>query len=95
MYGNYDRDCIECIDLGLCCCVQLLSRIKLFVTPWTLVLQAPLSMNFFRRENWSGLPFPSAEDLPNPGTEPTSPVSPALQVYSLALSNQGSLFWVV
>ena len=78
------------IALGLWCCVQLLSHIRLFVTPWTVALQAPLSMNFFRQENWSGFPFPSPEDLPDPGTEPTSPVFPALQVYSLPLSHQGS-----
>ena len=42
-------------------------------TPWTLALQAPLFMEFSRREYWSGLPFPSLGDLPNPGVEPTSP----------------------
>ena len=40
-----------------------------FVTPWTIAHQAPLSMGFSRQE-WSGLPFPSPGDLPNPGTEP-------------------------
>ena len=43
------------------------------VTPWTVARQAPLSMRFPRQEYWSGLPFPSPGDLPNPGTEPTSP----------------------
>ena len=38
-------------------------------TPWTVALQAPLSMGFSRLEYWSGLPFPSPEDLPNTGTE--------------------------
>ena len=47
-------------------------------TPGTVALQAPLSMGFSRREYWSGSPFPSLEDLPNPGFEPTSPQSPAL-----------------
>ena len=42
-------------------------------TPWTVVFQAPLSMGFSRQEYWSGLPFPSPEDLPNPGIEPGSP----------------------
>ena len=45
---------------------------------WTVALQAPLSMGFSRQEYWSGLPFPSPEDLPDRGTEPVSLVSPAL-----------------
>jgi len=45
---------------------------------WTVALQAPLSMGFSRQEYWSGLPFPSPEDLTNPGIEPTSFMSPAL-----------------
>ena len=49
------------------------------VTPWTAA-QAPLSMEFSRQAYWSGLPFPSAEDLPNPGIET---ISPALQADSL------------
>ena len=47
-------------------------------TPWTVARQAPLSMGFSRQEYWSKLPFPSPGDLPNPGTKPASPVSPAL-----------------
>ena len=43
------------------------------MTPWTGAHQTPLSVGFFRQEYWSGLPFPSPEALPNPGTEPTSP----------------------
>ena len=43
-----------------------------FVTPWTVAYQAPLSMGFPRQEYWSGLPFPSPGDLPDPGTEPRS-----------------------
>ena len=42
-------------------------------TPWTVAHQAPLSMGFSRQEYWSGLPFPSPGDLPNPGIEPRSP----------------------
>ena len=41
--------------------------------PWTAACQAPLSMGFFRQEYWSGLPFPSPRDLPNPGIETRSP----------------------
>ena len=50
-----------------------LSRGPLFVTPWTVARQAPLSMEFPRPEYWSGLPFPSPGDLPDPETEPPSP----------------------
>ena len=42
-------------------------------TPWTVTHHAPLSMRFSRQENWSGLPFPSIGDLPNPEIEPRSP----------------------
>ena len=42
-------------------------------TPWTVARQAPLSMEFSRQEDWSGLPFPLPGDLPNPGIEPRSP----------------------
>ena len=42
-------------------------------TPWTVACQAPLSMRFSRQEYWSGLPFSSPGDLPNPGIEPRSP----------------------
>ena len=53
--------------------VKLLSRVRLFVTPWTVAYEAPLSMGFSRQEYWSGLPFLSPGDLPNPGIEPRSP----------------------
>ena len=53
--------------------VKSLSRVQLFATPWTVAYQAPLSMGFSRQECWSGLPFPSPGDLPNPGIEPGSP----------------------
>ena len=49
-------------------------------TPWTVACQAPLSMEFSRQEYWSGLPFPSPGDLPDPGIVPGSP---ALQADSL------------
>ena len=53
--------------------VKLLSRVQLLAAPWTLAYQAPLSIEFSRQEHWSGLPFPSPGDLPNPGIEPGSP----------------------
>ena len=53
--------------------VWSISRIWLFVPPWTVACQAPLSMEFSRQEYWSGLPFPSPGDLHDPGIKPTSP----------------------
>ena len=67
--------------------VWCLSPVCLFVTPWTVARQAPLSMGFPRQGYRSGLSFPSPGDLPDPGVEP---VSPALQADSLPLSHQGS-----
>ena len=53
--------------------MKSLSRVQLFVTPWTVAYQAAPSVGFSRQEYWSGLPFPSPGDLPNPGIEPESP----------------------
>ena len=60
--------------------VKSLSRVQLFVTPWTVAYQAPPSMGFSRQEYWSGLPFPSPGDLPDTEIEPRSP---ALQADAL------------
>ena len=60
-----------------------------FATPWTIVHQVPLSVGFSRQEYWSGFPFPSPGDLPDPGIKPRSPVSLAWQVDSL-LAQVGS-----
>ena len=60
---------------GICCCF---SHIWLFVMPWTIACQAPLSMRFSRQECWNELPFPPPGDLPNPGIKPWSLMSPAL-----------------
>ena len=54
--------------------VQSLSRVRFFATPWTVAYQAPPSRGFSRQEYWSGLPFPSPGDLPDPGIEPRPPV---------------------
>ena len=54
-------------------------------TPWTIACQAPLSMGFSCQESWSGLPFPSPGDRPNPGIEPGSP---ALQEILYQLSHE-------
>ena len=56
----------------------VLSCVQLLVIPWTVTHQAPLSMEFSRQEYWSGLPFPTPGDLPDPGSEPASLESPAL-----------------
>ena len=52
--------------------VKLLSRVRLFATPWTVAYQVPQSMEFSRQECWSGSAFPSPGDLPDPGIEPGS-----------------------
>ena len=66
--------------------VKSLSRVRLIATPWTVAHQAPPSMGFSRQEYWSGLPFPSPGDLPNPGIEPWSP---ALQADALTSEPPG------
>ena len=72
-----------------CVCAQSLSHVRLFVTPWTVACEAPLSMGYFQWGYWTGLPFPPLGDLPNPGIKPASPASLALQADSLPLSHQG------
>ena len=92
-----------------CMHVQPLSHSRLFVTPQTVACQAPLSMEFFRQDYWSGLPFPAPGDLPDPEIEPMSLPSSALAEGSnpglphcrqilYQLSHQGSpriLGWVI
>ena len=62
----------QAVFISYCCCcsVKVMSD---SLTPWTVVRQAPLSMEFSRQEHWSGFPFPSPRDHPDPGIEPTSP----------------------
>ena len=72
---------IQYSGIGKLTCVCMLSRfshVQLLVTPCTVARQAPLSMGVTRQEHWSGLPRPPPEDLPNPGIEPTSCMSPAV-----------------
>ena len=66
--------------------VKSLNRVRLFATPWTAAHQAPLSIGLSRQEYWSGLPFPSPGDLPNPGIESGSP---ALQADALSSKPPG------
>ena len=71
----------QSIDKQIIVCVCELSRVQLFVTPWTVAHQAPLSPGLSRQEYWSELPFPSPGDLPSSGIHPVfpeSPVCPAL-----------------
>ena len=64
--------------------VKLLSRVQLFATPWTVVYQAPPSMEFSKHEYWSGLPFPSPGNLPDSVIKPGSPT-----LWADRLSHQG------
>ena len=61
-------------------CAKSLSCVQLFVTLWAVAPQARLSMGFSRQESWSGLPCPLPGDLPDPGIELKSLISPALVV---------------
>ena len=64
---------LQSLDLSLKVKVKSLSHVRLFATLWTIAYQASPSMGFSRQEYWSGLPFPSPGDLPDPGIEPRSP----------------------
>ena len=77
----------ECVLIGGGLVAKLCPTLA---NPWTVALKILLPMGFSRQEYWSRLPFPSPGDLPDPGTEPVSPVDPALQADSLPLSYQGS-----
>ena len=74
------------VDLLAVFKVKSLSHVQLFATPWTLARQASLSMGLSRQECYSGLPFPSPGDLPEPGIKRGSP---ALQADSLLLEPAG------
>ena len=66
--------------------LKSLSQVRLSATPWTVARQAPPSMGFSRQEHWTGLPFPSPGDLPDPGIELKSP---ALQADALTSEPPG------
>ena len=70
----------------------MLRRVWPFVTPWMVVHLAPLSMEFSKKEYWSGLPFPTPGDLPSPGIEPEFLASPALQADSLPVCYDPALY---
>ena len=79
------RELAHHLARALHCITCVLSHVQLFVTPWPVAHQAPLSMGFDRQEYYSGLPFPSRGDFPDPGIEPKLP---ALQADSLPLEPQ-------
>ena len=68
------RQILFCYDTG----AQSFSQVQFFGTPWTVAHQDSLCMGFPRQEYWSGLPFPTPGDLPDPGIKLTSPAAPAL-----------------
>ena len=70
---------VPCVCVCVCVCVlRSFSCVRLFMTLWTVAHQALPSMGFSRQEDWRGLPCPPPGDLPDPGIEPTSVMSPAL-----------------
>ena len=73
--------------ISLQLCMKWLSCVWLLVTPWTVAYHAPLSIWFSRQEYWSGVPFSSPEDLPDPGIEHGSPALPQMLYH---MSHQGS-----
>ena len=79
---SYDSTFMKSLGFSMyviyACMLSHFSHVRLFVTPWTVPHQAPLSMGFLRQEYWSGLPLPSPGDLPDPGIELVSLRSPAL-----------------
>ena len=94
MFGKREKSSFKASPVTASVHASVLSHfscVQLFVTPWTVALQLPLSMGFFRQEYWSGLPCPPLGNLPNPGIVPRSPVAPALQAVSLPLSHWESL----
>ena len=75
---------------ALVCVLSHFSHVQLFVTPWTVAHQSPLSEGFSRQEYWSRLQFPAPGILPNPKTEPMSLASPALAGGYITISALGS-----
>ena len=69
---------VSCHCTTLCVCVCVISHSQLFATPWTVAHQVPLSTGLPLQKYWSGLPFPSPGDIPDPEIEPKSLASPAL-----------------
>ena len=77
-FRNKEEICGDALVATTCVLAQSFSCVRLFLTPWTVACQVPLSMGFPRQEYCSGLPFPTAGDLLDPWLETASPLSPAL-----------------
>ena len=77
------------------CMLNYFSHIQLFVTPWTVAQQAPLSMKLSRQEYWSGLPCPPPGDLPDPGIKPGSFTSPVLAGGFFATSTPWEVYFAL
>ena len=75
---SVSQSSINFVSLSVCVCVLLLSCVQFFATLWTVAHQGSLSMDFSREEYWSGLPFPTPGDLPDPGIQTMTLVSSAL-----------------
>ena len=87
--GYYWVSCLLVFITGCVCLCCHFSCIRLFVTPWTVAYQAPLSTGISRQGlEWVAMPYP--RDLPDPEIESAPPTSPALQACSLPLSHRGS-----
>ena len=82
--------------MPMCLSAKLLSHVQLFETPWTVACQALLSMGLPRQEYWSGLPFPSPGELPDPGIKPESLTSSALagRFFTTSTTWQNTAPWV-
>jgi len=93
LFSSFSYPLIRCIDF-MCCVLSCFSRVQLFATLWTRACQAPLSMGFSRQEYWSGLPCPPPGDLPNPGIEPKSLMSPALTGRFFTTSTTWEAHWL-
>ena len=88
MYNKVDIHTCVSINHSVCVCVFVSCLVVSdSANPWTVAHQASLFMEFSRQEYWSGLPFPSPEELPHPGIKPWSPAS---QADSLPFELQGS-----
>ena len=74
----------------MCYMLSRFSHVQLYAMLWTVALQSLLSIGFSMQEYWSGLPFPSPGDLPNPGIKTSSPLAPFLQADSLLVRHQKS-----
>ena len=89
LYGPLSKSALRNAATELISTASRLSRVRLFVTPWTAACQAPLSMKFSRQEYWSVLSSPPSGDLPDLGIKPASPVLLALQADSLPTEPSG------